>query len=196
MVQVSNGSTQRNAKPPAPSTVGKPSGPSGAATGRCPAAGRPDRPGSATLIWMSWCPSSRATASIPMRGSADLAAVVDDPEAHRVPHLGVLGPLGEDVLARRVDTAGQVKGHRVAPRHGPSSGARVDVVARIAAARRRSRCRTRRVGVQARLAFGGGLRPPTLHRASNSAPDRCPQPGVQAGDLTDRIGLHGRKSMS
>ena len=47
------------------------------------------------------------------------------------------------------------------------------------------------IGVRARLTFVGGLRPPTLHSGFELSADGCPQPGVQAVDLTDRIGLHG-----
>ncbi len=47
-----------------------------------------------------------------MRGRADLAAVVDDPEAHRVAHLRIFGPPGQRVFMRRVDTAGQINSHQ------------------------------------------------------------------------------------
>jgi hypothetical protein len=56
---------------------------------------------------------------IPVRGhrldadarQAHLAAVVKDPEAHRISHLGVGRPLGKHELPGRVDAAGQVNGH-------------------------------------------------------------------------------------
>src|SRR6516162_384496 len=69
MVQVSNGRTQRNANPPAPSTVGMPSGPSGGRDGPAPRS-RYTRPsGKATLICVSWLSQFAATASTPIRGS-------------------------------------------------------------------------------------------------------------------------------
>src|SRR5690606_23418328 len=42
---------------------------------------------------------------------ADLGAAVPDPRVHRLPHLGVVGLLREDVLAVVTETAGQVDCH-------------------------------------------------------------------------------------
>ena len=52
----------------------------------------------------------------PNPGQTDLPAVVGDPEAHRVAHLGVVRPVSEDELPLAVDPACQVNGH------GRSSG--------------------------------------------------------------------------
>jgi hypothetical protein len=50
-----------------------------------------------------------------------------------------------------------------------------------------------RVGVRARLALRGGVLPPTVHPRFELVGHRGPEPGVQPGDLADRVGLHGPK---
>ena len=50
-----------------------------------------------------------------------------------------------------------------------------------------------RVRVRARLALGGGLRPPTLHPCLELFTHWDPQPRVQTGDLPDRVVLHRAK---
>ena len=190
IVHTSNGSTHVNASGPAPSTVGLPSGPS-AGQARAvlaqpvhPAVGERD--------------VDLDVVGVPVRGDrldadagqADLAAVVEDPEAHRIPHLRVVRPLGEHVLAGRVDAAGQVDCH--AQLLFMRSTSRVDVVGEQ---------RPDRVEVEAEVlrvrasdaARGSRRSPPTSARIRvlELLGDRLAEPVVEPAHLADRVGLHG-----
>ncbi len=110
-VHVRKGSTHRKTSGPAPSTEDFPSG---------PVVGRRREPVSQTEhasvgerhVHLEVVP-------IPLRGERfdreawepHRAAVVGDPHVHRVPHLVRFGSLGEHVLARRVESPGQVDRH-------------------------------------------------------------------------------------
>ena len=136
---------------------------------------------------------------LPVRGDrldadarqADLPAVVEHPEAHRIPHLGVGRPLGEHVLPGRVDAPGQVNCHVSA--YLSCAVQRCDMVDVVGEQRpHRVEVEPERLGVglAVRLAVLGVLRPPAPHPRLELVAHRLAEPLVQAAHLTDRVGLH------
>ena len=105
---------------------------------------------------------------LPVRGhrldpdpcEADLPAVVRDPHAHRVAHLGVVGALREHVLPGGVDAPGQIDCHVVLLAiSARSSAGRGRRIRRTGAGPVEVEPEVRRVALRARLAVLGVLRP-------------------------------------
>ena len=131
----------------------------------------------------------------PDSGQAHLAAVVEDPEAHRVAHLGVVRAFDEDVLVLGVHAAGEVNAHAGTSRSmgGPVLGAH-DVFGE----QRPDLGEIQPEGLWGRVRTGLSvlpvLRPPPAHRGLELFGDRFVQPAIEPAHLADGIGLHGAEA--
>src|SRR6202012_2303258 len=183
IVQVSNGSMQRNPSPPAPSTVGRPSGPT---TGPLQTLSRNRNTppsGKARLTW-TWCAAQfAATASIPMRGSPTAPR---SSTTQKLTESRISGSSG--FWANTCSRAGSMPPVKSIATQTPCDviGEQRPNVVEIDTERHR-------VGVRAGLALGGSLGPPGKHPRFEFVADRLSQPRVQPADLMDRIGLHRAK---
>src|SRR5271154_671444 len=174
---------QRNPSPPAPSTVGRPSGPS---TGQLEplSRNRKTRPsGKAALTWTSCASQFAATASIPMRGS---------PTA---PRSSTTQKLTESRISRssglRANTCSRAGS--MPPVKSIATQAPCNVVGEQRPNLVEIDAERHRVGVRAGLTLRGGLFPPAAHARFEFVADRLTQPAIQPADLADRVGLHGPK---
>src|ERR1700729_2502862 len=174
---------QRNPSPPAPSTVGRPSGPS---TGQLEplSRNRKTRPsGKATLTWTSCASQFAATASIPMRCSPPAPP---SSTTQKLTESRISGSSG--FWANTCSRAGSMP-----PVKSIATQAPCDVVGEQRPNLVEIDAERHRVGVRGGLTLGGGLGPPGAHPRFEFVANRLTQPRVQPADLMNRISLHRAK---